>query len=122
MNTSILIIEDEKVLQDVYKLVLSTKGYTVYTASNGAEGIGQLAAAKPNLVLLDLFMPIMDGKEFLRNIDTNDYPSTKIVVYTNLSDSRTEAEMLSLGAHKCVLKSSMAPQDLIRLVEEMTQS
>lgn len=110
MNKVILIIEDEIVLRDVYKLVLSSQGYIVHTANNGAEGIKQLKATLPDMVLLDLFMPVMDGKEFLRNIDTVDYPQTKFVVYTNLSDTDTEVEMLGLGAHKCVLKSKMSPR------------
>lgn len=118
MNISILIVEDEKVLQDVYKLVLTSKGYTVHTANNGAEGLTQLATKKPNVVLLDIFMPVMDGKEFMRNIDTDDYPDTKIIVYTNLSDNDTQTEMLKLGAYKFVLKSSMTPKDLLALVAE----
>jgi CheY-like chemotaxis protein len=112
----ILIVEDEIVLQDVYKLVLSSHGYEVTTANNGAEGLAQLKKVVPDLVLLDVFMPVMDGKEFLRNFDLNDYPHTKIVVYSNLSDSKTEAEMRELGAHDFILKSSMTPQDLIDLV------
>lgn len=122
MSKSILIVEDEKVLQDVYKLVLSSQGYEIYTADNGVEGLKQLQVTKPDMVLLDLFMPVMDGKEFLKNIHTADYPKTKFVVYTNLSDSETEKEMLSLGAHKFVLKASMAPKDLIGLVQEMVNS
>lgn len=122
MSKSILIVEDEVVLQDVYKLVLNSQGYRVETASNGVEGLKKLKNISPNMVLLDLFMPVMDGKEFLRNIDTNDYPDTKIVVYTNLSDNHTESEMLELGAHKYILKSSMAPQQLINLVTEMIGS
>ena len=122
MNKSILVVEDEKVLQDVYKLVLTSYGYTVHTANNGAEGLRQLAAVKPDIVLLDIFMPVMDGKEFLRNLDTNDYPKTKIIVYTNLSDNQTEAEMLGLGACRFVLKSSMTPRDLIALIEEVIRA
>ncbi len=119
MSKSILIVEDEIVLQDAYKMMLGIKGYEVHTANNGVEGLRQLKATKPDMVLLDLFMPVMDGKEFLLNIDINDYLNTKFVVYTNLSDSETEAEMLSLGAHKFVLKASMAPKDLFSLVREM---
>ena len=120
MNISILIVEDEKILQDVYKFVLTSKGYTVHLADNGAKGLTQLAATKPDVVLLDIFMPVMDGKEFLRNLNLNDYPDTKIIVYTNLSDSETQAEMLGLGACRFVLKSSMTPRDLIALIEEVT--
>lgn len=115
---NILVIEDEIILQDVYKLVLSTNGFTVATANNGLEGISQLKKVVPDLILLDVFMPVMDGKEFLRNIDLKDYPNTKIIVYSNLSDSKTEEDMRELGADNFVLKSSMTPQDLIDLVNK----
>lgn len=118
MSTSltILIVEDEIVLQDVYKLVLGSQGHIIYTANNGAEGLQQLRKIQPDIVLLDVFMPVMDGREFLRNIDIAEYPKTTFIVYSNLSDSNTETEMLELGAHKFVLKSSMTPHDLITLV------
>lgn len=120
MSKTVLIVEDEKVLQDVYKLVLSLKGFNVHTANNGVEGLQQLKAVVPDIVLLDIFMPVMDGKEFMRNVDLTDYPHTKIIVYSNLSDTNIREEMISLGAHKFVLKSSMAPEDLVRLVQEVT--
>ena len=115
---SVLIVEDEIVLQDVYKLVLGLQGLKVYTASNGLEGLQKLKQHKPDVVLLDIFMPIMDGKEFLKTVDLKDYPELKIIVYTNLSDGNIEEEMLAMGAYKFVLKSTMAPKDLINLVKE----
>lgn len=118
-NHTILLVEDEKVLQDVYKIVLTSKGYSVVTANNGLEGISQLKKHSPDIVLLDIFMPVMDGREFLRNIDLNDYPHTKVVVYSNLSDSKTITEMHELGADKFILKSSMTPMDLLNLVGKM---
>lgn len=118
MNQTILIVEDEIVLQDVYKLVLTSKGYNVATASNGADGLTQLRKVEPRVVLLDIFMPVMDGKEFLRNVDIADYPNTTFIVYSNLSDSKTQSEMLELGAHKFVLKSNMSPDDLLALIAE----
>lgn len=117
-SMSILIVEDELLLQDVYKLVLSVKGYTVHTASNGKEGLVQLKQHTPDVVLLDIFMPVMDGKEFLRQTDTAEYPDTTFIVYSNLSDVNIEADMLALGADKVILKSSLAPKDLIALVSE----
>jgi len=117
-NHSILIIEDEIILQDVYKLVLSTQGFQVHAANNGAEGLVMLKEHKPDLILLDIFMPVMDGKEFLKTVNLKDYLKLKIIVYTNLSDSNVEEEMLAMGAHKFVLKSTMNPRDLIGMVRE----
>ena len=118
-NHSVLIIEDEIVLQDVYKLVLSSQGFQVHTANNGAEGLVALKEHTPDVILLDIFMPVMDGIEFLKTVNLKAYPELKVIVFTNLSDSNVEAQMLALGAHKFVLKSSMNPQDLIRLVESI---
>lgn len=113
---TILVIEDEIILQDVYRMVLTSSGYKVYTANNGIEGLRQLRHVAPDLILLDIFMPQMDGKEFLRNVDLTDYPDTKVIVYTNLSDQRTKREMEQLGALDFIVKSDMTPSDLLRIV------
>lgn len=120
MNKTVLIIEDEKILQDVYKLILTTKGYKVYTANNGLEGIASMERFNPDVVLLDIYMPLMSGREMLRKINLGRFPRTKVIVYSNLSDPETEEEVLQNGAEKFVLKSSMTPQDLTDLIEAMT--
>lgn len=119
---SVLIVEDETVLQDVYKLVLSTAGYKVHTAGNGAEGLSLLKKTKPDLILLDIFMPVLDGKEFLKNFNKDDFPDTKIIVYSNLHDPETKKEVFQLGADDFVLKSDIGPADLISLVSEQVNS
>lgn len=115
---TVLIVEDELILQDVYKLVLSTQGFQIYTANNGVEGLAVLKKHTPDVVLLDIFMPVMDGKEFLATVNLKDHPNMKVIVYTNLTDSDTEKQMLALGAYKFILKASLKPQDLIALVSE----
>ncbi len=113
---TVLVVEDEMVLQDVYRMILETGGYAVHTASNGVEGLQQIKTVKPDVVLLDIFMPKMDGKELLRNIDLSEYPGMRVIVYSNLSDKDTESEVLGLGAHQFILKSSLTPNDLLELV------
>lgn len=117
MSRKILIIEDDPVLQEVFQIILKTGGYDISVANNGIQGLEKLKSFKPGLILLDIFMPIMDGREFLRNMNTDDYPDTKIIVYSNLSDQNTESEMKELGAHDFILKSSMTPKDLLALAE-----
>ena len=86
-------------------------------AENGLEGIRLMKEMKPDLVLLDVFMPVMDGREFLRNIDLDDYPNTAVIVYSNLSDPKTEDEMRELGATDFVLKASLTPRELLAMVQ-----
>jgi len=115
---SILIVEDEKLLQDSLAMILRSQGYNVRIASDGLEAIDSLKVSVPDLILLDYFMPRLSGKEFLENIDVNDYPNTKIVVTSNISDQPIVDEMLRLGAVKYVLKASLSPTELLRLVDE----
>lgn len=114
---SVLIVEDEPSLQDAFRLVIESGGYKVFTAYNGLIGIEMIKSNKPDLVLLDIFMPVMDGKELLRNIDLEQYPNTTVVVYSNISDQQTETDMYELGAHDFILKASMTPRDLLDMVE-----
>jgi len=113
---SVLIIEDELILQDVYKLIIASAGHTVFTANNGQEGLKILQKTTPDVILLDIFMPILDGREFLRNFDKAKYPKTTIIVYSNLSDSIVQQELIDLGADKFILKASMTPNDLLKIL------
>jgi two-component system OmpR family response regulator len=120
--SKVLIVEDEPLLQEVYELVLSAHGYEVAVAGNGIEGLNALKREDPEVILLDIFMPQMDGREFLKNFDRNEFPKTKIIVYTNLSDHKTKSEMLGLGADDFILKSSLTPKDLVALVDRLITS
>jgi CheY-like chemotaxis protein len=113
----VMIVEDELMLQDVYKLVLETKGFKVVTANNGQEALDKIKKLNPDIILLDVLMPVMDGKQFLRTVDLSKYPKTKVIVYSNLSDSSTEEEMLGLGAEQFILKSSMTPNSLVDVIQ-----
>ena len=106
---TILIVEDEPDLQQAYAMILGSQGYSTLTANNGVEGLVKIKANVPELVLLDIFMPQMDGRELLRNLDMTLYPKMKVVVYSNLSDKSIEDEMIELGAHQVVLKSRTGP-------------
>ncbi len=116
---SVLIVEDEKVLRDVYELIITSLGYSVYTASNGIEGLAQLKKHKPDIMLLDIFMPVMDGQEVLRNLKKTDFPNVKIVVCSNMSDNKLTQEVLDNGADKFVLKSSLGPNELKSLINDL---
>lgn len=114
----VMIVEDELVLQEIYELILTSEGHDVTVANNGVEAMAALEKSRPELILLDIFMPQMDGRQFLRKFDRAAYPQTRIIAYTNLSDGKTKAEMLALGADRYVVKSSMTPVQLAAMVQK----
>lgn len=115
---NILVVEDEQALREAYEIILSAQGHTVSSAQNGLEALQQLKKIKPDIVLLDIFMPVMDGREFLRNFDADAYPSTVIFVLSNVSNKETEQEVLASGARRFLLKAELTPLDLVRVVDE----
>ncbi len=70
-------------------------------------------------MLLDIFMPVMDGQEVLRNLKKTDFPNVKIVVCSNMSDSKVIQDVLDNGADKFVLKSSLSPNELKSLISDL---
>ena len=116
--SKVLIVEDETLLSDAYAMVLSHNGYTTEVAANGIEALQKIEAFQPDIVLLDLLMPKMDGITFLKTYQRNPATSPQIIVYSNLFDSKKEEEVKSLGAVGIVLKSSVTPAGLVELIAE----
>jgi len=114
----ILIIEDEKMLREAYEIILASKGHKVRTAQNGKEGLKKLKQENPDIVLLDIFMPLMDGREFLKKFDAVKYAATKVVVLSNVSNKEIEQEVLANGAKLVLLKAELSPSDLVRVVDK----
>lgn len=118
--TKLLIIEDEQILREAYKLILSKEGYEVYEAADGDEGLTQLADVRPDIVLLDIIMPKMDGIEFVKQARLKkDHPQAKVVIFSNLSDHNRLQKIRKFGVKHNVLKSSLSPKDLVQVVKEV---
>lgn len=116
---SILVVEDDKDLNAAYKIILEKSGYTVKSAFDGKAALEVLKDYKPDLILLDLLMPIMGGLEFLQNYELTDkHPNVKVLIFTNMENSPEVTEAYKLGAHRCIIKSWTAPQNLARIISE----
>ncbi|MGH7241680.1 MAG: response regulator [Candidatus Saccharimonadales bacterium] len=116
---SILVVEDDKDLNAAYKLILEKAGYKVRVAYDGKAALEQLKEFEPDLILLDLLMPIMGGLEFLQNYELTDkHPDVKVLIFTNMENSPEVTEAYKLGAHRCIIKSWTAPQNLARLIHD----
>jgi CheY-like chemotaxis protein len=116
----ILVVEDDRDLNEAYRLILKREKHNVETVYNGQEAFDKLRGFKPDLILLDLLMPVKSGVEFLREFNNLDIATgTKVVVFTNLENAPEINEAFRLGAYKCIVKSWTAPQGLVKVINDV---
>lgn len=116
----LLIVEDETMLREVYVTLFTLEKLEVYQAPNGKEALKILATCKPDVILLDVLMPVMGGIEFLEKVDLKkNYPNIKVLVLSNLSDHKTLDTITKLGATKYLLKASVSPSELVAAVRDL---
>lgn len=115
---NILIVEDDKDLNAAYKVILESEKHKVKVAFNGQEALGLLEDYTPDLILLDLLMPIMGGLELLEKYELKDHPKVKVLIFTNMENSPEVTKAYNLGATRCIIKSWTAPQNLSKVVND----
>jgi len=115
----ILVVEDDRDLNRAYCIILRHEGHEVVTAFDGQEALDKLKDFQPDLILLDLLMPVMGGLEFLQQWNLTKPPAgTKVLIFTNMENSPEVTEAYKLGAHRCIIKSWTAPHNLARVVAD----
>jgi DNA-binding NarL/FixJ family response regulator len=116
----LLIVEDEDILRQAYVNVFKMEGFNVAEAANGEVALEQIEKFLPDVVILDILMPIMDGIEFLEKVNlVKKYPKTKVLVLSNLSDKETVDHVITLGAARHLVKSSLSPSQLVKTVRAL---
>jgi DNA-binding response OmpR family regulator len=115
----ILVVEDDRDLNKAYCIILKHEGHEVVSAYDGKEALSKLKDFAPDLVLLDLLMPIMGGLEFLKSWEKSKrQPNVRILIFTNMENSPEVNEAYKLGAERCIIKSWTAPHNLARVVND----
>lgn len=114
----ILIVEDDSALREVFSMIVASGGHVVDVAQDGSEALERLQTVKPDMILLDMLMPIKSGIEFLQEADVKrTFPDCIVIVLSNLSESQTIDHALKLGAVKHIIKSDIEPQDLLKEID-----
>jgi DNA-binding response OmpR family regulator len=118
----VLIVEDESVLREMYRDKLEHEGFEVIVASNGKEGLEMAIAKKPRIILLDLMMPIMDGKMMLRRLRAlPDFKKLPVIILTNAGDVENIKETQRYeNASEFLIKSNINIDDVIKKIRELT--
>ena len=118
--TKILIIEDDKFLRELITQKVSSEGYEVVVASDGEEGLAMAKEEKPNLILLDLILPAMDGFEVLRQIKAvEEIKHIPVIILSNLGQKEDIDKGVSLGAKDYMIKAHFTPGEITKKIQEI---
>jgi len=107
--STILIVDDEPIIRQLFQTVLGQEGHTSLTASNGRDALRQMNGVKPDLILLDLMMPEMDGMTFLRLIRRNpDWKEIPVMILSAMADRERITDAGALGVRDYLLKTGFS--------------
>lgn len=115
----IAIIEDDQAISQMYRFKFEAEGYTVETADNGRLGLELTKSMQPDIILLDLMMPEMNGDEMLAAMRKTSWgKNIKVVILTNKGEQEIPPEVKTLGVSAVILKADMTPRQVAEVVEK----
>lgn len=116
----ILVVEDETPLSKLLCTELLDKGYQVVCAANGEVGLSEAEKIKPDLILLDILMPAMDGITMLKEIRKTRWgKKIKVIIISNLVHDEGESQLAGLGVDEYLVKSNETFERVMERVEEL---
>lgn len=118
----ILVAEDDPTLQSAYVTFLQAEGFDVQAVSDGQQALDAVAQSEPDVVLLDMLMPNLDGIGFLQRAHlVQNHPKTKVLVLSNVSVPYKMEEAELLGASEYVIKSNITPKEIVEKIHGLLQ-
>lgn len=119
-KTKIALIEDNVAIQEMYKFRLEFAGFEVRTASNGRAGLELIKQFHPQLILVDILMPVMNGDEMIQKLRATDLGADmKVLVLTNISKTEAPKQLQFLHIDRYVVKAHHTPQQVTAIVHEV---
>jgi two-component system response regulator ResD len=115
----VAIVEDEPAIAHMYRLKFEAEGYKVEMAEDGEVGLQLCEDMQPDIVLLDLMMPVMDGTEMLTKMRSTDWgKDIKVLILTNRGREEAPEELRELNIHSYIVKAEMTPRQVFTKVQE----
>ena len=116
----VLVIEDEEFLRKLIATKLVNSNYEVIEAVDGEGGLKKIKEAKPDIVLLDLILPGMDGFTFLEKIkDDSETKGIPVIILSNLGQKEEIEKGLKLGAKDFLVKANLTPKDIVEKIKNI---
>jgi len=118
-SVKIAIIEDDIAIAQMYRMKFEAEGYSVQIAENGKLGLQLAEEMKPDIILLDLMMPIMNGDEMLQKLRNTGWgANTRVIILTNMGEQEAPEILKKLGVTKFIVKAEMTPRQVADLVKQ----
>ncbi len=119
MHKKIAIIEDDPIISQMYRMKFEADGFEVQMADNGRDGVSLVQHMRPDIILLDIKMPEMDGDEALAAIRKHDWgKDITVLVLTNLGEEEAPKSLRSLGIHSYIVKAELTPSQVVERVKQ----
>lgn len=118
----ILIVEDDESLNNMYKIIFDKEWFEVEEVKNWQEALDKLEIFKPDIVLLDLMMPIMDWFEVLRFIRKNGKFDFKVIMFTNLDRAIDHKTAQELWVDDFIVKANILPKEIVLKIRNMLEN
>jgi DNA-binding response OmpR family regulator len=119
-SSKILVVEDESAIRDLYVLKLRNVGFVTDSAVNGREGLEKAEEFNPDLILLDLRMPVMSGDEMLLRLRESDWGSEmRVIILTNISKAEAPHSLRFLHVDRYIVKVHHTPSQVVEMVKEV---
>ena len=120
-KANILIAEDDAVLREVYTKKFTLSGYEIRTAKNGEEAVAEIQKQEPEILILDINMPILDGFGVLEKFP-KDHRKFPVIMLTNFGDEKNRERGEALGCDDYFIKSEMTIRKLLEMVETLLKA
>lgn len=119
----VLIVEDEQALGKILVDRLNAEGYVTFYEENGQNGLTRAVTEHPDLIILDLIMPIMDGIEMLQNLRKDNWgKNAKVIIMTNITNDQKMEEAMKQGVYEYLVKSNWDLDDVIGKIQNNLDS
>ena len=113
----IAIIEDDSVISQMYRMKFETDGFDVQVADNGQDGVKLIEQFLPDIILLDMQVPVMSGEDALRYIRSQEWGrDIPVIVLTNLDEDEAPKDIRSLGIDSYLVKANLTPRQVVERV------
>ena len=117
--TKIAIIEDDPVIRQMYLMKFESDGFEVSVAENGKDGVAMVERFLPDVILLDISMPVMTGDEALAEIRSKDWGADiPVLVLTNLGQEEAPKSLRQLGVSSFIVKAELTPRQVVDRVKK----